>query len=261
MFRVAQSMEELGTPWHEVQEAYLRAWEFRPTRAEPMYCIAKHYFNEKRYQLGYLFAERAAGIPLPDDDMLVPYPDIYAWRAADAQAKAAFCIGEHPEAFTLWQRLLARPDIPDYERQRIAANRDEAVPAMLDAVSSYPDTLVRNLIAVPADPEVTVSLIAGPDLVATQQTLNSFLNCCGDVSQVGRFLMIDAGISAAERDMLGALYAFVEFVETGTQLAEIREALKGRFWLHLGQGWRFLRRKISSPGSLRCSRPRHKCYR
>ncbi len=239
MFRVAQSMEELGAPWHEVQEAYLRAWEFRPTRAEPMYCIAKHYFNEKRYQLGYLFAERAAGIPLPDDDMLVPYPDIYAWRAADAQAKAAFCIGEHPEAFTLWHWLLARPDIPDSERQRIAANRDEAVPAMFDAVSSYPDTLVRNLIAVPGDPDVTVSLIAGPDLVATQRTLNSFLNCCGDVSQVGRFLMIDAGMSAAERDMLGALYAFVEFVETGTQLARIREEIKGRFWLHLGQGWRF----------------------
>ena len=144
----------------------------------------------------------------------MPYPDIYAWRAADAQAKAAFCIGEHPEAFTLWRRLLARPDIPDYDRQRIAANRDQAVPAMLDAVSSYPDTLVCNLIAVPGDPgEVTVSLIAGPDLVTTQQTLNSFLNCCGDVSQVGRFLMIDAGLSAAEREMLGALYEFLERVQ------------------------------------------------
>lgn len=239
MFRVAQSMEELDAEWHEVQEAYLSAWEFRPTRAEPLYCIAKHYFNEKRYQLGYLFAERAAAIPLPDDDMIVPYPDIYAWRAADAQAKAAFCIGEHCEAFTLWQFLLGRPDIPDSERQRIAANRDQAVPAMLEAVSSYPGALVRNLIEAPGDPDITVSIVAGPDLVATQQTLNSFLNCCGDLSRVGRFLMIDAGLPAAEREMLAALYEFVEFAETGPQLAEIREALTGRFWLHLGQGWRF----------------------
>jgi tetratricopeptide (TPR) repeat protein len=239
MFRVAQSMEELGTPWHEVQEAYLSAWEFRPTRAEPLYCIGKHYFNEKRYRLGYLFAERAARIPLPDDDMLVPYPDIYAWRAADAQAKAAFCIGEHPEAFTLWQRLLARPDLPDYERQRIAGNRDQAVPAMLEAVSCYPGPLARNLIAEPRDAEVTVSLIAGPDLVATQQTLNSFLNCCGDVSHVGRFLMIDPGLPAAEREMLQALYEFIDFAEGGIQLGRIREEIKGRFWLHLGQGWRF----------------------
>jgi tetratricopeptide (TPR) repeat protein len=239
MLRVAQSIEELGADWHEVQEAYLSAWEFRPTRAEPLYCIAKYYFNEKRYQLGYLFAERAARIPLPDDDMIVPYPDIYAWRAADAQAKAAFCIGEHTEAFTLWRFLLGRPDIPDYDRQRIVANRDQAVPAMLDAVSSYPDTLARNLIAVPGDPEVTVSLIAGPDLVATQQTLNSFLNCCGDVSAVGRFLMIDGGLSDPEREMLSALYEFLEFAEPGTHLAAIREEIKGRFWLHLGQGWCF----------------------
>jgi hypothetical protein len=98
---------------------------------------------------------------------------------------------------------------------------------------------VRNNIAAPGDPEVTVSLIAGPDLVATQQTLNSFLNCCGDVSQIGRFLIINAGLSASEREMLGALYEFVEFAETGTQLARIREEITGRFWLHLGQGWRF----------------------
>jgi hypothetical protein len=39
--------------------------------------------------------------------------------------------------------------------------------------------------------------------------------------------------------MLAALYEFVEFSETGSQLAEIRETLTGRFWLHLGQGWRF----------------------
>ena len=171
--------------------------------------------------------------------MLLPYPDIYAWRAADAQAKSAFCLGEHVVAFTLWRQLLAFPDIPDGERQRIAANRDEAVPAMLEVASNYPDTLVRNSIAAPArvraqhrrasDAEVTVSLIAGPDLVDTQQTLNSFLNCCNDVSHVGRFLLIDAGLSAADREMLQALYEFVEIIHLGSddaqgiQLAQVRE--------------------------------------
>ncbi len=96
MFRIAESMEKLGTPWHQVQDAYLLAWEFRPARAEPLYCIARHHFNEQRYRLAYLFGEHAAEIPRPDGDMLLPYPDIYAWRAADAQAKSAFCLGEQP---------------------------------------------------------------------------------------------------------------------------------------------------------------------
>jgi hypothetical protein len=78
MLRVAQSMEMLGTPRLDAQDAYLRAWEFRPTRAEPLYGIARHYRAEKRYRLGYLFAERAAAIPLPENDVIVPDPDLYA---------------------------------------------------------------------------------------------------------------------------------------------------------------------------------------
>ncbi|BBX45054.1 hypothetical protein GCM10009641_23540 [Mycobacterium cookii] len=245
MFRVAQSMEELGVPWHEVQDAYLLAWEFRPTRAEPLYCIARHHFNEKHYRLSYLFAAHAAEIPRPDDDMVLPYPDIYVWRAADAQAKSAFCNDEHLDAFMLWRALLARPDIPDGERQRIAESRDQAVPAMLEAVSQYPDALVRNLIGAQTDADVTVSLIVGPDLVDAQQTLNSFLNCCADVEYVGRFLAIDVGLSATDREMLQALYEFLEFLEPGsgdapgTQLEQIRGHIQGRLWLHLGQSWRF----------------------
>ena len=245
MLRVAQSMEQLDTPWHDVQDAYLLAWEFRPTRAEALYCIARHYFNEKRYRVGYLFAERAAGIPLPTDDMTLPYPDVYAWRAADAQARCGFCIGEQAEAFMVWRRLLARPDIPNSDRQRIAAYRDAAVPAMFEAVSRYPDVLARNLIAGPPDAEVTVSLVAGPDQAATEQTLNSFLNFCTDVSQVGRFVVIDAGLSAEDRAILLKRYEFLEFADagskgaTGPQLKHLRDQIHGRYWLHLGQGWRF----------------------
>ena len=69
MWRVAQAMAHLGEPWPDIQDAVLRAWSFRPTRAEPLYHIAVHYRVEKQYQLGYLFAEHAAQIPLPEADV------------------------------------------------------------------------------------------------------------------------------------------------------------------------------------------------
>jgi len=241
MLRIARSMEMLGTPWLEVQDAYMRAWEFRPTRAEPLYGIARHYGAEKRHRLGYLFAERAAQIQLPERDMIIQDPAIYAWRAIDEQAVCANGIGEHAEAFTLCRRLLARPDLPDDERQRIAGNRDLSVPAMLGAASSYPAALSRNIVAGRRDAEVTVSLVAGPDQAATEQTLNSFLHCCTDVLRVGRFLLIDADLSAQHRAQLRERYPFLEFCECepGAQLAHIRKQIGGRYWLHLGQGWRF----------------------
>ena len=246
MYRLAESMSNLGEPWPDVEEAYLKAWEFRPTRAEALHAIAFRYRVEQRYQLGYQFAQRAAEIPFPEEDLFVPrYADIYAWRATDEQAVCASWIGKHAEAFTLCRRLLARPDLPEPDRQRIAANRDFSVPAMIEAAAPYPEALVQSLTAGPGEAEVTVSLIAGPDRQTTEQTINSFLNCCLDVSRVGRFLVLDTGLSAPDRAKLRKRYGFLEFArrrssdKPAPQLAQLRAQIDGRFWLHLGEGWRF----------------------
>ncbi len=240
MCRVAETMARLDAPWPDVLDAYLKAWDFRPIRAEPLYAIAFQYRLKKRYRLGYLFAERAAQIPLPEDDILFVGTDVYAWRATDEQAVCAYWIGEHAEAFTLCRRMLARTDTPDEERGRISVNRDFSVPTMIEAASSYPDVLVGGLVAGPRDADVTVSLVAGPDRASTEQTLNSFVHCCIDVAQVGRFLVVDAGLSAQDRSTLQERYRFLEFVDYGTALLEqLREHIGGRFWLHLGHSWQF----------------------
>ena len=191
--------------------------------------IAKHCRAKKRYLLGYLFAERAAEIPLPETDKLFVRRDVHAWRATDEQATCGYRIGKEAEAFTLRRRLLARPDIPAGDRRRIATNRDFSVQTMIEAASSYPDVVVGRLIAGPRDAEVTVSLIAGPDRETTEQTLNSFLHCCTDVSQIGRFLVLDAGLSAQDRARLRERYRFLEFADPnpgdgrGAQLAQLRD--------------------------------------
>src|SRR6202007_2205222 len=136
-------------------------------------------------------------------------------------------------------------DPPDGDRQRITANRDICAPTMIDAASPYPDALVQSLqhlVTVSRDNEVVVTMVAGPDRNTTEQTLNSFLNCCIDVSGVGRFLVLDAGLSAEDRAILHERYGFLEFCPSrpgGGPCAQLRGKIDGRFWLHLGQGWRF----------------------
>ena len=244
MFRAAESMSQLGLPWQEVQEAYLRAWEFRPIRAEPLHAIAYRYRNDQRYQLGHLFAERAAEIPLPADTLFVG-ADVYAWRITDEQAICASWIGKHEEAFRLCRRVLARADIPDDDRKRVAGNRDVSVPAVLEAAVAYPEVLAQSRIPGPRDADIAVSLIAGPDRGATELTLNSFLNSCVDLPQACRVLVVNAGLSAEDRATLLERYRFLEFIPAGSgeglgaQLAHIRSEIECRFWLHLGEGWRF----------------------
>ena len=241
MWMLAQSMAHLGEPWPDVLDAYLNCWDFRPTRAEPLHAIATRYRIDQRYRLGYEFACRAAQIPLTGDQLFVD-ADVYAWRAVDEQAICASWIGHHAEALALCRRLLARRDIPDDQRQRIAINRDYSVPAMLDATASYPDALVAIPSTGRPNAEVTVSLIAGADRAVTEQTLNSFLNCCSDVTRVGRFLILDTGLTAADRAAVGSRYGFVEFAfaeDSGSYLSQLRAQIHGRYWLHLGHGWRF----------------------
>lgn len=247
-YQIAESMSRLGEPWADVQDAYLRSWEFRPTRAEPLYAIAARYRTEQRYQLGHLFAQRAASIPLPDEDILFVGADVYAWRAVDEQAVCASWIGRQDESLRLCRQLLARPDIPDDDRKRIAGNRDVAVPAVINATSSYSDTLAHNLTGGSPDADVTVTVIAGRSLAATERTLNSFLSTCLDAARAGRFLVVDAGLSGADRASLVERYPFLEFGPSvaedgsGELLATIRAEIGGRFWLHLDHNWRFFAR-------------------
>ena len=192
-------------------------------------------------------AQRAAEIPFPDEDLFVPgeLEQVYAWRATDMQATCASWIDMRAEAFTLCRRLLARPDIPDPDRQRIAANRDFSVPAMIDAVTPYPEALAQSLAAGPGEAQLTVSLIAGPDRQPPSKPSTCFCTCCLDVSRVGRFLVLDTGLPAPDRALLQQRYGFLEFApsipsdQPAAQLAALRVQINGRFWLHLGEGWRF----------------------
>ena len=241
MARLADTMSRLGEPWPEVQDAYLRAWEYRPWRAEPLYAIARCYRLDERYQLGYLFAERAAQIPLPEQDVLFVGDEVYTWRALDEMAVCASWIGKHGEAVELCRRILNRDDIPEQDRQRIMGNRDCSVPLVYDAATAYPAASVHDFATGTFDSDITATLVAGPDRVAAERTLNSLLNCCTDVGRVGRVVVIDIGLSPEDRTELGDLYPFLEFsvYPNGVRPQEIRGEIGGRFWLYLGMGWQF----------------------
>lgn len=252
MYRVAESMWSMGAPWPEVENAYLRAWEFRPTRAEPLYAIAYRYRLDERYRLGFLFAKHAAEIPFPTEDTFLVSADTYTWGALDEAAVCASWIGEHAEAVALWRRALAKPGLPDEDRQRITANCDNSAPRTFEAAASYPVELARHLAGHRRDAEVVVSLVARPDhkgIEGIEVTLNSLLNCCTDVWRIGRYLVVDAGLPAADRATLLERYPFLEFCpitageSAGALLSQVRDQIYGRFWLHLGHGGQFYARE------------------
>ncbi|HPX38336.1 MAG TPA: glycosyltransferase [Mycobacterium sp.] len=231
MFKLAATMDKLGEPWAEVQDAYLRAWAYRPIRAEALNAIAVHYRRAEQYELGYLFAARAARIPRPASDTFFIQQIVYEWHAADEQAVCASWIGRAAEALRIWRRLLTLDSVPYEERARMLTNRDLMAGQRLVECATYPADLVRRP-AGRVDAEVTARVIAGPDRAITEATLNSFLRCCTDLDRVGRFAIVDGGLSSTDRAVLAELYPFIEFASDTGQGG-------GRYVLELRQGWRF----------------------
>jgi hypothetical protein len=231
LFRGAEAMERLGEPWPLVQQAYLAAWSFRPTRAEPLHAIARWYRVNGQYVLGHHFAQAAAQISLPVDDALFVIESVYAWQALDEQAVCASWIGKSPESFAICRQLISQPALPEVDRQRIAANRDLAVSTMLDLAAVQPaEAMVQSLGGPQAD--VMVTLIAGADLASVELSINTFITCCLDRKRISRFVVVCAQLSADDQTQLVQRYPFVECVDAPS-------VGDSRYWLYLSQGYRF----------------------
>jgi hypothetical protein len=254
MLRIAESMRNLGHPWPDVQDAYLRTWEYRPVRAEPLHCLASWCRVDGRYQLGYKYAKLATEIPFPETEALFVRRSVYSWGALDEQAVCASWTGRHPEAFGIWRTLLAKIDVPEEDRQRIASNRDICVPTMLAAVANYPRRTVERLAAAHTvtdrtgpcfTADTTVTVVAGTDSGRLRQTLNTFLNCCLDASRRAKFVVLNTGLSSEELAATVELYPFLSILPVDqAQQHDFRTSLllrrlDTRYWLHIPEGAQF----------------------
>ena len=79
--RTAKILHALNRPWAEVQQTFLDAHQFDPKRAEPLYHIAKHYYDRDEHALVCLFAGRASALPTPETSLFVDL-EAYEWTIA-----------------------------------------------------------------------------------------------------------------------------------------------------------------------------------
>lgn len=117
--RVLESRSE----WAYASQAYLAAWEFRPTRAEPLFRLAQGYRGRGWYEAGMMIAERAARLPRPDDRLFVERW-IYDWGIDFERSVLAYWTGDPDLARTLTEQLLERDDVTANYRTSLESNRN-----------------------------------------------------------------------------------------------------------------------------------------
>lgn len=120
-FQIAVLLERLDGPPGDVVDAYLAAYEARPSRAEPLCELARHLRLRGRHAGAYLHARAASEIEMPADLLFID-SSVYRWRARDERAVAAFYVGRRDECAALCRELLADPALPAGQRPRVEAN-------------------------------------------------------------------------------------------------------------------------------------------
>ena len=244
LLRVGESMLRLGEPWPETQDAFLRAYESRPTRAEALHAIACYYRSNGRFQLGHMFAQRAASIPVPAEDILFVWTGAHSWAALDEQAVCASQLGLHSEAFAICRKLLAGNELAPEDRVRVATNRDFSVPAKLEIATTYPAGFIHALRS-RADADVTVTVSCGANLGRAEATLNSILNSCADRTRISRLLVDDSELTESERATLHLRYPLMESLDAAfrespaARLRRLSNNVETRYWLHIPGDWHF----------------------
>lgn len=107
--------------WPRAADALCAAWDYRPTRAEPLHDLARGLRERERYPSAYLFATQGNAIP-PTDDILFVTPWIYRWGCRFEQSIAAYWTGRIDEARQACLDVLAEPDLPDEYRRHAERN-------------------------------------------------------------------------------------------------------------------------------------------
>lgn len=120
-YQIGRLKEQLARPWPEIVTAYLDAFEYRRTRAEPLCALARANRLRQSWSQAELFARAASALPRPEDILFVD-GSVYAWRAWDELAIADYYVGKYLESAEINQRLLAGSVLPEAERSRILKN-------------------------------------------------------------------------------------------------------------------------------------------
>lgn len=121
LYQVAVLTERLGAPPGEVTLAYLRAFQARPTRAEPLVRLARHHRLRSEFALALLYVRHAVSLAPPGDSLFVE-DGVFRWQALDELSIAAYYAGAMEEGRRAMETLLGACLYPSGEAARIAAN-------------------------------------------------------------------------------------------------------------------------------------------
>lgn len=124
LYMIAKMKHVQGYPEHEVIDAYMKAWEFRPIRIESVYNLIRFLISKERFLYAYSLCSAAMKVG-PCQDILFLEEDIWKWRLVNDYNILNFQVGAYKEALDSCQKLIDSPyfaEIPEEDQKGILSN-------------------------------------------------------------------------------------------------------------------------------------------
>lgn len=123
MYQLAAILKKSGAETEAVINAYLQAYEYRPSRGEPLYHLAKMLRDKQRYSLAVLYLERVIKMPYPQDILFIE-KSVYDYLALFEYAICAHYTGGAESAISANDMVVGNPVTPPgIARQAIVNKR------------------------------------------------------------------------------------------------------------------------------------------
>lgn len=120
-YRIGCLQKKLNRPSSHFITSFSLAYLLRPTRPEPLYCLADYFIENKCYFLSYLLSRYALDSPM-QNDFFFSKPEVYEYLLLWQLAECAFRIGQLQESQHACQLLLKIPALPAELRSCVEQN-------------------------------------------------------------------------------------------------------------------------------------------
>lgn len=104
-----------------IEHAYMRAYEYRPTRIEPIVDLCDFLNKQQRFARSHMLSKSLLDVPMTKDTWLVQ-PDDYNWRLKDLYATAAYYVGDKHACRLVYEELLRSKKTPIDQLERMQKN-------------------------------------------------------------------------------------------------------------------------------------------
>jgi glycosyltransferase involved in cell wall biosynthesis len=143
LYQAAQMKEHLAHLDQEVIDAYLRAADSLPARAEALHGASRFCRYKSRHTEGYQIAKRGLGIPVPSNGLFVE-PWIYEYGLLDEFAVHAYWAERYQDCLDTCERLLRDGKLSEHMRERIEKNAGFARKNLAARTQSAPEVARKN---------------------------------------------------------------------------------------------------------------------